>query len=290
MMLRVHGHEVSRRDFLLGSAIAAGSVRLLGQTGALTAQQVADRLRAAGQGAAGRRATVDGIKAGDPAIAVTGIVVTAMATVGMLQRAAEDRRNFVVSYDPVFYTASDEPGPRANDPVYLAKKKLIDDRRLVVYRLFDEWNAQAGPQPASKLAAQLGWKGSTPPADDVYEIPETTLGQIADVKGFPGARLVGDRAWRVRRVSVLPGTTTLAAVMTAFAKADAVVAGEAREWEGVPYVLDAIAAGQQKGLVLLGRIVSGQPGLAACADWIRRTVPDVPVTFAGTSDPYWSAR
>jgi hypothetical protein len=253
---------------------------------ALTAQQAIDRLQAT----ASAPLRNDGIKAGDSATPVTGIFVTAMATVDVLRRAAASHHNLVITHEPVFYSANDAAGPRASDPVYLAKQQLIDDERLVVYRLVDQWSARPENTSADELAAMFGWKRSQTPPDHVYDIGNTTLGALANARRSPGQRMVGPASLTVRRVFVSPGTTTLPAVIAGLRRADAVIAGEPREWEAVPYVLDTAAAGQPKGMLLLGRIVSEDPGLRKCAEWIRNVVPEVPVEHHPFADPYWNPR
>lgn len=285
--LTVPKNLVTRREFVVGSAAALAGASLRAQGQVLTAQQVADRIRAEERGPA-RRTTVDGIKAGDPSTPVTGIAVTVMATVDVLRAAAEARRNFVVTYEPVFYTATDDPGPRASDPVYLAKKTLIDERRLVVYRLFDQWNARPYTAGADYLARLLGWNPTTPSSGQVYDVRETTLGELAKVGGLAGVRTVGDPSMRVRRVFVNPGTASLADTMRGLERADAAIVGEAREWEAVPYVLDSAAASRPKGMILFGRIVSEDPGnLQVCAEWLKGVVPEVPAQYQPMPDPYW---
>jgi hypothetical protein len=118
-----------------------------------------------------------------------------------------------------------------------------------------------------------------------------TLGDLlAPLPAVPGMRVVGDRALPVRRVCVLPGSTSLSATMRGLERADVVIAGEPREWEAVPYVLDSISAGRPKGMILLGRLVTEDPAIGACADWTRRLVPELPVEAQGLADPYWNPR
>ena len=133
----------------------------------LTAQQAIDRIRAR-VGVPWRETTVDTFKAGDPATVVTGIATTVMATLPVLRQAAAAGRNLIVTCEPTFYSGNDDPGPRATDPVYLAKKAFIDEHRLVVWRFSDHWGARVPNEFASALADTLGWaKLRTPdePAD-----------------------------------------------------------------------------------------------------------------------------
>jgi hypothetical protein len=280
---------VSRRQFVLGSAGALLAVRPRAQGGGPTAQQIVDRIRAAGPEL--RANSADGVKAGDPASVITGIVVAVMATMRELQWAVERGHNLVITHEPVFYGPNDDPGPRALDPVYLAKKRFIEDQRLVVYRMFEQWNALVPAAAADYLARSCGWRPPMAAADQVYDIPETTLGELLlRLTRPPGTRMVGDRALPVRRVCILPGSTTLDATMRGLERADAVIAGEAREWEAVPYVLDSISAGRPKGMILLGRLVTEDAAIGACAEWIRRLVPELPVGQRGFQDSYWMPR
>ena len=66
-----------------------------------------------------------------------------------------------------------------------------------------------------------------------------------------------------------------------------IVGGEMREWESVEFVRDQVIAGNKKALVLIGRIVSEEPGMAACATWLKTVVPGIPVTHLAAGDPYW---
>jgi hypothetical protein len=65
------------------------------------------------------------------------------------------------------------------------------------------------------------------------------------------------------------------------------VAGEVREWESVEYARDAVASGAKKALILVGRIVSEEPGMQVCAGWLKTLVPGVPVRHIAAGDPYW---
>jgi putative NIF3 family GTP cyclohydrolase 1 type 2 len=284
----------SRREFLVGTTAALLSGRVArAQRPPLTAQQVADRIRAS-VGVAWRPQSLDGFKAGDPSAPVTGIATTVMITTETLRRAVASRQNFIVSQEPVFYSNNDDPGNRAKDPVYLAKKTLIDEHQLVVWRFAEHWNARQPNEAAKALAASLKWSGAEDAeAAQTYRIPETTLGGlVAQVRSrLPlrgGLRMVGQSAMRVRTVYLSPGTTSLASAVTSLQKADVILAGEPREWEAVPYALDTWSAERGKGLIAIGRVVSEGPSVQACAAWIRSILPDVRVDSISTADPYWS--
>lgn len=290
----MHRLPTSRRDFIVSTTAALLSGRVVrAQRPGLTAQQVADQIRVS-VGVPWRPQTVDGFKAGDPSTVVTGIATTVMASTDTLRRAVAARQNFIVTQEPLFYSANDDPGNRAKDPVFLAKKALIDEHRLVVWRFSEHWNARQPNEAARALAATLKWTGSeVADTPQTYRIPETTLGGlVAQIRSrLPlrgGLRMVGQSGLRVRTVYLAPGTTSLASAATSLQKADVILAGEPREWEAIPYTLDTWSAERGKGLIAVGRVVSEGPSMQACAAWLRSLLPEVRVEPMSAIDPYWS--
>ena len=69
---------------------------------------------------------------------------------------------------------------------------------------------------------------------------------------------------------------------------DVLVIGEAREWEGILYAQDAIAAGKPKGLIVLGHVISEENGMNECARWLKTFITEVPVEFIAAGEPFWS--
>ena len=270
--------------------LSAGAPRLA--RAGLTAQEAIDRIRA-GVGVPWRDTTVDTLKAGDPQTAVTGIATTVMATLPVLRQAAAAGRNLIVTCEPTFYGGNDDPGPRASDAVYLAKKAFIEEKRLVVWRFSDHWNARVPNEFAAALADTLGWaKLRTAGNPLVYAMPSTTLGALtAHVRarlGVKGSlRVIGAAGMRVGRVLLSPGTTDLPSTVKNLPDADVILSGEPREWEAVEYVFDTASAGQPKAMIAVGRAVSEEPGMRACAAWLRTLIPEVPVNAIAAGDPYW---
>src|SRR4051812_4173368 len=68
----------------------------------VTAQEVADAIKSH-VGVEWREKTVDTFKAGDPGTVVTGVAVTMMATLDVLQRAVAAGDNMVITHEPIFF-------------------------------------------------------------------------------------------------------------------------------------------------------------------------------------------
>jgi putative NIF3 family GTP cyclohydrolase 1 type 2 len=302
--------QISRRRFVaMTAAGTAGASLALSRDSAaatITAQEVVDRIRK-NLGVDWKPESVDGFKAGDPAIEVKGIVTTAMASMDVLKQAVKAGANFVVTCEPTFYGRADSatPPPRRGagpgspvpastpDPVFAAKDDFIRKNNLVVWRFADHWRLRKPDPFAQGLADALGWSKFMSAGDAAsISIPEMGLDALAaQVKerlhSRGGIRVVGHARTRVRKVGLLPGTTAIQASLDTLPHVDAIVAGEVREWESVEYARDVVAAGGMKGLILLGRIVSEQPGMHVCAQWLGTLVSEVNIRSIPVGDPYW---
>ena len=95
------------------------------------------------------------------------------------------------------------------------------------------------------------------------------------------------RRTMVQRIGLLPGTTPIQAALKMLPNVDVIVAGEVREWESVEYARDKVFAGEKKGLILVGRVVSEEPGMNVCANWLKTFVSEVPIRHISAGDPYW---
>jgi putative NIF3 family GTP cyclohydrolase 1 type 2 len=263
----------------------------MGQRAPLTAQQIIERIRK-NLGVPWRADTLDGFKAGEPTVEVTGIATTAMATMDVLTHASKEKANLVVTLEPAYFSRLDAM-PGADDPVYAAKREFIQKNGLIVWRFTDHWRARKPDPFATGLGRTLAWTGYQVNDDPFrYDLPGGTLSALADdlakrLKTRAGIRIIGEPQTRIRRVALLPGLSTLAAAMKAMPEVDLILAGETREWESVEYAQDTVASGQKKALIMLGRVVSQDPGMNVCAEWLKTLVPEVPVQWIPAGDPYW---
>ncbi len=309
--------DVSRRHFALLAGTLAGGAIPLHAADALTAQEIVKRIQTS-LGSERAQSTPDGFKAGDPNTPVKGIATTAMATLDVLKRASSSGANLVITYEPTFFGHQDGPAPpppptapggdgngrvaprvfaglAADDPVYTAKKEFIEKNGMVVYRMRDAWQSRKENEMTTGLAESLGWtKYRVKPDDVLYDIPKATAEDVVaqirkklNLRG--GLRAVGDRKATVRRVLLYPGTMTPATMWQRYEETDLIVAGEVREWENTHYAADIYTIGEKRGLVTIGRVASEDPGMRACAAWLKSVVKEVPAHWITVGDLYWRA-
>lgn len=297
-MKRAH---ISRRRF----ALMAGTAGVVapGLIGAepLTAEIVVRRIQTE-LGGDWASTGPDGFKAGDASTVVKGIATTAMATVNVLKQAVKANTNLVLTYEPTFYSRTDgramaesTPGRGRSgfDPVIKAKHEFIEKNGLVVFRLRDHWQARKENDMVTGLASALGWSTGRVKNDDaLFDIPPATAeATVALIRGklnlLAGLRVVGDRHATIRRVLLFPGSMTPATMWQRYSEVDLIVAGEVREWENTHYAADMFTAGEKRALVTTGRVVSEEPGMRVCAEWLMTVVKEVPAKWIGVGDPYW---
>jgi putative NIF3 family GTP cyclohydrolase 1 type 2 len=245
-------------------------------------------------GVAGRENTVDTFKAGDPSTRVRGIAVTMMATLDVLQRAAAQGLNLVITHEPTFYSHRDlTDGLRTEgDSIFAVKAKFIADHGLVVWRFHDRPHAMPPDMIRTGMLRALGWENRRSAASPlVVELEPASVESIArHVKSRLGAgavRMIGDTSAVAKRVGFTQGFPGFAANKSAVQQSiDVLVMGEDHEWETIAYAADAITAGKLKAVIVLGHVPSEQAGMEEVTRWLKTFVTSVPVRFLPTRDPF----
>jgi putative NIF3 family GTP cyclohydrolase 1 type 2 len=243
-----------------------------------------------------KKETVDTFKAGNPDIPVTGIAVTMMATMDVLQRASAKGLNFVITHEPTFYAHLDTPeGMPESDPVWAEKRAFIEKHGMVVWRFHDHWHMRNPDGIEAGMVRSLGWeKFQNSENQYLFVVPETTLRKLAEELAnkleSPVVRVVGEPDMKLTRVGFSPGAAGFERETHALERDDVQVllVGETREWETVEYTADAVSQGRKKALIVIGHIPSEQGGMEECARWLKGFVKKVPVEFVAAKEPFWT--
>lgn len=252
---------------------------------AMTIQKAIDAIIAAVPGAPFPN-TVDTVTLGDSSQELTGVVSTFIATCQVIEQAVQLGANLIVTHESPFYSHRDASDVVGNSPVYAAKRRLIEESRVVIWRFHDCPHRLLPDSIFVGLLKDLSWEAyALPEHPYVCQIPPVTLlelGQfVKDRLGLSALRVVGDLGTSCAKIGLLPGFQALKVHMDVFGDlgVDAVITGEIHEWEISEYVRDAAHLGYRKGLIVTGHAGSEEPGMRWLVPWLQERLPGVAIHF-----------
>lgn len=281
----------------------------------ITIQEAVDRILAA-TALPPLAVTADTFKTGDPTQPLTGVVTTFLATAAVIAQAAELGANLIITHEPTFYSHDDTTDWLLDDRVYAAKRRLIDESGVTIWRFHDYWHLNRPDGIMTGLAQRLGWTLDANGLTEAEALQGLTMtaGNNGDSKlagmfsatvtiapirldalaqqvkaqlGVAAVRVTGPDALICRRIGLtvgaLPGKMAIATLMRD--DVDAILCGEVREWEACEYLRDAAYFGRPKGMLVVGHGASEEDGMAYLVDWLRPLLPDVPITHVPSGDP-----
>jgi putative NIF3 family GTP cyclohydrolase 1 type 2 len=282
----------SRRTFLM-TTLGLAAARTVWATPyqTLTVGQVIDRIKT-NVGIPWREQTVDRLIAGTPELPVKGITSTMMATLDVLQRSAAKGLNMVITHEPTYYSHQDRMEPIEQDSLYQLKRDFIQQHGMAVFHFHDHWHGRRPDGIATGMIRELGWeKNADSQNPRLFTFPETSLARFAQGMAtklnIKTMRVVGNPQMPIKRALASWGNVSLMPGIPYLAQADVLIVGETHEWELVEYVQDAIASGQKKALIIMGHLVSEQAGMKYCTEWLKTFIPEVPIEFMPSAEPYW---
>jgi len=237
--------------------------------------------------------TVDTLKIGDADAEVKGIATTFTATHHVIERAIAKGINLIVTHEPTFYNHLDETCSLHNDPIYLAKRQLIESSGMAIFRLHDYIHRYIPDGIIEGLLQDLEWEGyvsrSLSQPDSLRQhlcIPTRTGMELSEYLkrklDISFVRVVGDLSMPCSRVGLLPGyggTGALAIPFFQNENLDVIISGEGPEWETPEYVRDAVTQGKHKALIVLGHLKSEEAGMKYLSLSLKSIFPNVPIEF-----------
>jgi len=265
----------------------------------MNVQQVIDAVISDSCGTIRLEKTGDVLVSGSPDTEVTGIVTTFMATVDVIRQAIACGANMIITHEPTFYTGVDELDWLQDDPVYQAKRKLLEDYRIAVWRYHDYMHMAKTDRIYDGLIKELGWENELlekhPP--HTYQIDEVTLTELGgffkDKLGMDVLQIVGDPEMKCSRVGILVGGGSLGLgreqmpmELMRNKNLDVIVCGEIVEWTLCAYVNDARMLGLHKAMIVVGHERSEEWGMKFMAEWLKPLVHGLPVTFVDAKEPF----
>jgi len=296
----------SRRDFLSKIGLTAGISAVIPalsiaspekntSTAALTVQQLIELILKTIPGAPFSE-TVDTIKAGDGNQEVKGIVTTMFATTDVITKAASLGANFIIAHEPTFYNHRDDTDWLAGDPVFQAKKSLLDKHKIAVWRFHDYWHTHRPDGVRYGVVRKLGWeKYLNQDNPRMLAIPSMKLSDIiTHVKkslAVRQVRYIGDPNQACTSVGLLPGASGGRSHIQLLGKEKphVLIVGELSEWETAEYVRDARSLNMPLSLIVLGHAESEDPGMEWLVEWLQPKVPGIKVTHVPSPYPFKEA-
>jgi putative NIF3 family GTP cyclohydrolase 1 type 2 len=237
--------------------------------------------------------TVDTVKYGDPSQPVTGILTVFTVTFEVIQKAKELGVNFIITHEPTFYNHYDHTDWLEANPIYEAKLRYIKDSGLTIWRFHDYWHLRKPDGILVGVAQQLGWESYMDPERHAMAvIPRISLGQLAEelkVKmNVPQVRIVGDVTMTCKNIGMLVGAVGGERQIEYLSRddVDTVICGETVEWSTCEFVRDAVSAGLNKALIIVGHSSSEEAGMSYLANWLKDLLPNnLRIDYFKAGDP-----
>ncbi len=212
--------------------------------------------------------------------------------------------NFIITHEPTWFSGADDTEWLLNDPVYLEKKKMIEEHHIAIWRFHDHMHMSSEDGIYRGFDEELDWgkyrvkgEGELGYFGAVYELPEMTLEELAHFfqkkMDMQVVQLVGNPKMPVKRVSALVGGGSLGLGQENLPmrhmnqeKIDVAICGDITEWTLSAYVRDAAQLGMNKGMLVLGHERSEEWGMKHLPAWLKSITGDLPVTFVDAKEPF----
>ncbi|MBS4194132.1 Nif3-like dinuclear metal center hexameric protein [Lederbergia citri] len=233
--------------------------------------------------------TVDILLTGNKETLVKGIATTFLATHDVIQQAIDLGVNLLITHEGLYYSHLDRTGKWTSDPVFLEKKRLIEQSEIAIFRFHDYIHMYEPDGITSGLIQRLNWETYIEKdykAASILALPKMPLKEIVsyvkDKLQIPYVRVAGDLSLGCKRVGIsvgYRGGNENSIPLFHQDKIDLLISGEGPEWETPEYVRDAVQQGLKKALIFLGHAESEKAGMEYIAQKIQTLFPSIPVHF-----------
>jgi hypothetical protein len=249
----------------------------------------------------------DTIKCGDPTQECTGIAVTCFPSLEVIRRTAELGGNLIIAHEPTFYNHDEEKVFLADNAVYQAKAKLLQETGIVIWR--DHDHIHGGPPqkvPPERdmifygIMKTLGWEDylvSSPTKPLFFQLPPTTVEALAqellDKLNLRGVRVVGDKTAPVERVFLCEHVRgdredNEKIVDMERGDIDLALSFEVVDWTLCEYIRDSCMNGRPRAMLTFGHFNLEEAGMQYMAQhWLPELVgPEVPCWYVQSGDSF----
>ena len=177
----------------------------------MTIQEVIEIMESHHKNSDPAQPTCDGVIAGDVSKKCTGVALTCCPTARVIRQAADEGCNLLICHEPTFFDGWDKTDWLEGDQVYLAKKALLEETGMTVYRNHDHLHSDRPDGIFTGVAKKLGWEKFAQSDEFMpgccFQLPPTTVAgaaeQLARAMGIDGIRIIGDPDMEVERAAVV---------------------------------------------------------------------------------------
>ena len=136
--------------------------------------------------------TIDTLKTGDAGQNVSAVAVTFMATYEVIEQAIKLGADLIITHEPTFYGHTDETDWLKDNPVYQAKRHLIDEHHIAIWRFHDYLHSLRPDPTIVGLLKALDWTTHALPEQPfVCQLPARSLHDLVlEIKSKLGLETV----------------------------------------------------------------------------------------------------
>ena len=234
----------------------------------------------------------DSCKMGDPDKEVNKVGITMFPTPEVLKQAAQWGADLLIIHEPIFYDHLDRITEESQRQ---AKKKIIDESQMALYRYHDHPHFREEDFIAKGMVKQMAFNGKaeyiTPGAlvRITLDAPMTALQvakQIETNCNLRHIRIVGARDLPATKISGMFGAPDGVLEELQNEESEIVLVGETCEWMIAEYARDAAQFGKNKTLMILGHCGSEEGGMMYVKEVFSQLFPELPVKYFTSGEVY----
>ena len=274
-------------------------------------QKVIDKLKAYHKGEwegkqIDEETTRDKVLYGNPYQECTGIVTTCWATIDVIKKAALQGANLIIAHEALFWNHGDHTDwlQEEENSTFLAKKKLLDETGIVVWRNHDYIHSGIPLKDGSftdgifyGVASKLGWipyitKAVHNPMS--FTIPKTTVQELADFLiqrlRLNGVKIIGNKNSIVERVRI--PFHVLGDARDTIQEADredinCFLTMEIVDFTLAEYIRDSSMLGMDRAIIGMGHFNLEEPGMEYMTTYLPAAIQaDIPCSYIQSGDMY----
>ncbi|MBO5273454.1 MAG: Nif3-like dinuclear metal center hexameric protein [Clostridia bacterium] len=231
--------------------------------------------------------------AGNPETEVTKVAVAMFGTIDLIKQVKIWGAQLLIVHEPLFY---DNPDNAPSGELAIAKKKIMDDSGMVIYRYHDHPHSVTPDLIGAGMFKYLGLEGEYeyPDVIDLIRLKLTTpmtprkVGKMIEERlHIKHVRICGALDAPCTKTSEMFGTPGGVNTELFSENCEILLTGEiGGEWYLPEYVRDAAALGQKKAIIVMGHIGSEHDCMRYITDLAQKKFPQIDIEYFECGEVY----